>query len=260
MSSGFFVRLPDRGAVRIGGGDRRAFLQGLITNDVALLDRQPCLYACLLTPQGKFLHDFFMSEQDGIITLECEGGERARDLSNRLKKFKLRSKIDLEHIEIHDVFSVIDDGETGGVPDPRHPDLGLRTTALPSTLPEKPFSVWDSRRIALGIPDGSRDMAIEKSTMLESGIDKFNGVSFSKGCFMGQELTARMHYRGLAKKHLVSVRASGGSPVPAPGTDLLTHDGRLIGEMRSGCGDAGLALVKDDMLSLLPEAGLSHMN
>jgi folate-binding protein YgfZ len=256
MSSGFFVRLPNRGAVRIGGEDRRAFLQGLITNDVALLDRQPCVYACLLTPQGKFLHDFFMSEQDGVITLECEGGDRAQDLSSRLKKFRLRSKIDLEYVEIYDVFSVLNDTEADGAPDPRHPDLGFRTTTRPPALPEKPFSAWDCRRIALGIPDGSRDMAVEKSTMLESGIDKLNGVSFSKGCFMGQELTARMHYRGLAKKHLVSIRTAGGAPVPAPGTDLLTADGHLIGEMRSGCVDTGLALVRDDQLPLLPETGL----
>ncbi len=255
MSSGFFVQLPNRGAVRISGEDRRSFLQGLITNDIALLDQQPCIYACLLTPQGKFLHDFFITEENEVITLECEGGNRAQDLFSRLKKFKLRSKVDFECVEHCDVFQIL--GETGMLPDPRHPDLGSRTTVKPVSLPEKSFDFWDHHRIPLGVPDGSRDMALEKSTILESGIDRLNGVSFSKGCFMGQELTARMHYRGLAKKHLIPVRTTDKTPVPASGTDLLTDTGHLIGEMRSGCGDVGMALVKDDMLLFLPEAGLA---
>ena len=247
MSSAFFVRLPDRGAVLIRGDDRRTFLQGLITNDVALLDSQMCVYSCLLTPQGRFLHDFFMTEQGDTIQLECEGGARAIDLMAALKKFKLRSKIELECIENKTVFAGTGESPSGAVPDPRHPDLGWRGETAPEG-DEAPFAVWDRHRLSLGIPDGSRDMEPGRALMLESNIDKLNGLSFTKGCFMGQELTARMHYRALVKKHLRRVH---GDALPPPGTDIPG------GEMRSSCGDLGLALLRDEALPLPEGSGFS---
>lgn len=255
MDKDFYVSLPARGAVRVGGPDRRDFLQGLISNDVALLDSQPCVYACLLTPQGKFLHDFFMTEQGDTITLECEGGSRAQHLYDTLKKFRLRSKITLEYTETIDVYAIISTHpQAGSAPDPRHPAMGARSLQKPD-LREAPFADWDRHRILLGIPDGSRDMIPEQSTLLESGIDHLHGLSLSKGCYMGQELTARMHYRGLAKKHLYPVRSTGGAPLPPPGTDILTG-GHLAGTLRSSSGEIGLALLKDDMIPNLLEAGL----
>lgn len=255
MDKDFYVSLPARGAVRVGGPDRRAFLQGLISNDVALLDSQPCVYACLLTPQGKFLHDFFMTEQGDTITLECEGGGRALHLHDTLKKFRLRSKITLECAENIDVYAINSTRpQAGSAPDPRHPAMGARSLQKPD-LREAPFADWDRRRILLGIPDGSRDMIPEQSTLLESGIDHLHGLSLSKGCYMGQELTARMHYRGLAKKHLYPVRSTGGAPLPPPGTDILTG-GHLAGTMRSSSGEIGLVLLKDGMIPNLLEAGM----
>lgn len=255
MRRGFFTSLPNRGTVRIAGPDRRLFLQGLITNDVALLDPPGAMvYACLLTPQGKFLHDFFMTEQDDMIQLECEGSARAADLAATLKKFRLRSKVEIEHTETQDVFVSLN----GQYRDPRHPALGARSYTRPDEGDEAPFAEWDRHRITFGIPDGSRDMLIGQSTMMECGLDRLNALSLTKGCYMGQELTARMHYRGLAKRHLIPVHIPGhppGSTLPPPGTDLRDGD-TLIGEMRSSCGNIGLALLRDDALERLNTAGL----
>ncbi len=237
-----FVTLPDRGLVRIGGPDRRAFLQGLVTNDIALLDSQPVLYACLLTAQGKFLHDFFVSEQGDVITLECEGGARAENLCDTLKKFRLRANITLEPVLYTGIYiRMTPPPAAGDVPDPRHPSLGFRCREKPD-LPEAPFALWDRHRIALGVPDGSRDMTVGQSTMEEGHFDWLNAISYDKGCYIGQELTARMHYRGLGKKHIYTVQSPA---LPPPGTDLHDAHGGIVGTMRSSCSDLGLALLFD---------------
>ena len=153
------------------------------------------------------MHDFFIIERNNELWLDCEGGERAEDLGQRLKTYKLRSNIDISVEPKITVYAVLNNPiiRSSDYPDPRHMDLGHRTFAKPENLPEHPFEDWDKRRISLTIPDGSRDMTIEKSTMLEAGIDQLNGIDFDKGCYVGQELTARMHYRGLGKKHLYTV-------------------------------------------------------
>src|SRR5690606_33155657 len=107
MSKAFYVTLPGRGLVHIEGEDRTAFLQGLVTNDVDKLAPGRLLYACLLTPQGKFLHDFFIHDGDGFLLLDCEGGARAKDLYDRLNKYRLRSKVKLsveENVPVYAVF------------------------------------------------------------------------------------------------------------------------------------------------------------
>ena len=236
MSKPFSIALPDRGLIHIEGEDRKSFLQGLVSNDMEKLSPDKITYACLLTPQGKFLHDFFVHEGDGFLLLDCEGGERSRDLYERLLKFRLRAKVQLSVEENHPVHAVFNSGE--GLPDPRHEKLGRRSFEKP-TFEEKPFEEWDRLRIFLTIPDGSRDMQLERSTLLDYHIDKLNGIDWNKGCYMGQELTARMHYRGLAKKHVYTVKIDG--TAPAPFTDLPNG-----GTMLSHCGDIGLAHLKDD--------------
>lgn len=234
----FYTTLKNRGLVRVSGVDARSFLQGLISNDISLLDTRPMIYACLLNPQGKFLHDFFMTEDSGTIKLECEGGERARDLYTRLDKYKLRAAVQVECYETVQVYAGVGDVTPR---DPRHPGMGFRTFDRPA-LDEQPFETWDKHRIALAVPDGSRDMVVEKTALDEANIDKLHGVSYDKGCYVGQELTARMHHRGLGKKHLRVVR---GDMLRDPGEEIIVN-GRLAGEMRSRCGDIGLALLKDE--------------
>ena len=260
MSSNFFVKLRDRGAVLVNGPDAKVFLQGLITNDINLLDTQPIVYSCLLTPQGKFLFDFFMTKQDDAIQLECEGGVRATTLLTRLNHFKLRSKVTLETIPEISVFQIVGDDGTNAYPDPRNPALGFRAYVRPDTMPEYRFQEWDRHRILHTVPDGSRDLKVDNSTMAEARIDELNGVSYTKGCYMGQELTARVHHRGLAKKHLMTIQASEPAKTPFPefGEDIRSG-ATLIGEMRSSCGDVGIALIKDEAVALLNSAGFTRL-
>ena len=249
----FYVTLQERGLIHVEGEDRREFLQGLISNDMVKLSSANILYACLLTPQGKFLHDFFVHDGGDFLLIDCEGGERAKDLYTRLNRYRLRSKVTLSVEENYPVFAVF--GEPLGLPDPRHSQMGRRTFNPPD-FEEKPFSEWDARRIRLGIPDGSRDMVVESSTLHEGRIDEWHGVDYHKGCYMGQELTARMHHRGLAKRHLYPVQIEGGCP--APMSDLM--DGNtLLGQMRSSCGDIGLAPLKDDMVEKINGSNKIHL-
>lgn len=243
MSKPFFVKLKNRGLIHIEGEDRYKFLQGLVTNDVENIPSGQAVYTCLLTPQGKFLHDFFVLDGEDFLLLDCEGGERAQDLYKRLNMYRLRSKVTLSIEEHNDIYAVFGTQPTTGSPDPRHSEMGWRTFEKPGDIEERPFEEWDTRRIRLAIPDGSRDMEPEQSTMLESNIDKLHGVAFDKGCYVGQEVTARMHYRGLAKKHLYGVEFKG-APPPETGSDIHVN-GKLIGQMRSSCGQLGLALLKD---------------
>jgi folate-binding protein YgfZ len=245
----YFVTLPGRGLIRIAGADRRAFLDALISHDLNLLDHKKSFYACLLTPQGKFLYDFVIFEKNDSLILDCEGGARLTDLAKKLTLYKLRSKITIEPIDSKPIFATTDEAEYA-YPDPRHPDMGFRTLKKPASMAEEPFTLWDARRIALCIPDGSRDLVVGQSTLIEAGIDRLNGVSFDKGCYIGQELTARMHHRGLAKKHLYALCWPDGTTPPATGDDIML-DGAVVGQMRSQCGQTGLALLKDEAVPAL---------
>lgn len=250
MSKAFYITLKKRGLIHVEGEDRYAFLQGLTSNDVTKVKKEKILYNCLLTPQGKFLHDFFVIHGEGFLLLDCEGGARADDLYERLNKYRLRSDVFLSVEHEHPVYAIFSDDKrdhNSSLADPRHFKMGRRTFEKPS-LPEAAFEEWDKERIALGIPDGSRDMEIERSTLLECHIDKFNGLDWDKGCYMGQELTARMHHRGLGKKHLYTITSD--APLPAPFTDIHLN-GSLIGNMRSSCDNIGLALLKDEVIEEL---------
>lgn len=223
----YVVKLKDRGLIHLEGPDRHEFLQDLITNDIEKLTPQSSIYACLLTPQGKFLHDFFVIEGKDFTLLDCEGGDRAQDLFRRLNMYRLRKDVQISVDDHNDVYAVF--GAPIGLPDPRAPEMGNRSFEKPD-LPEKPFEIWDQHRISLTIPDGSRDLIPEKSTMDEANMDQLNAIDYDKGCYIGQELTARMHYRGLGKKKLQTVEINN-LPEKA--------------ELRSKSGNIGMALVKD---------------
>lgn len=224
----FYVTLPNRGLIHIEGPDRLEFLQALVTNNLEKLSPDEMVYTCLLTPQGKFLHDFFCIWGKDFILLDCEGGERAQDLFRRLNMYRLRKDVQISVEEHNDVYSVF--AAPVGLRDPRDPEMGNRSFEKPEDADEKPFEVWDEHRIKLGIPDGSRDLIPEKSTMDEGNMDQINAIDYEKGCYIGQELTARMHYRGLGKRKLQCVDANN----PPEGA-----------EIRSQCGNLALALVRN---------------
>jgi folate-binding protein YgfZ len=130
--------------------------------------------------------------------------------------------------------------------DPRLPEAGWRVLAPPPIPVSANAADYDAHRIGLGLPDGSKDMEAEKSVLLEGGFDELNGISWTKGCYMGQELTARTRYRGLLKRRLVPVAIEG--PAPERGTPIMTPDGAEAGEMRSSQGAQGLALLRLEWL------------
>lgn len=262
-----FVVLEDRAILVVSGPDRRSFLQGLVSNDVDKVSSQQARYAALLTAQGKYLHDFIMVEHDEAIWLDAEAA-RLTDLRRRLSIYRLRAKVTLDELPDLAVVAAFGEGAltalglpeepgcarvfAGGVAlvDPRLAALGARCVlprdaARPALaaagLAEAEFALYDRLRLGLGIPDGSRDLVLDKSILLESGFDELNGVDWQKGCYIGQELTARTKYRGLIKKRLFPVRIEG--PAPAPGT-ILMRDGRDAGEMRSSRDGIGLALLR----------------
>jgi len=233
--------LPRRGVVELAGQDRVAFLQGLVSNDVAAAAPGRAVWAALLTPQGKWLADFFVVHRPDALLLECER-DQAPMLAERLIKFRLRSKIGLRDAS-NDFAVVAGWGDApmpeGAAPDPRLPEGGWRAI-MPRGNYTDASAAYDLHRLSLGLPD-TADMRAEQTVLLEAGFDELHGVSWDKGCYMGQELTARTKYRGLVKRRLVPVRVEGA--LPAPGTPVL-REGMEMGEMRSGRDGRGMALLR----------------
>jgi tRNA-modifying protein YgfZ len=269
MAQANFVVLEERGIVAVSGPDRRNFLQGLVSNDVARLAADRALYAALLTAQGRYLHDFFMAERDDAIWLDAERA-RLADLSRRLAIYRLRAKVEIAERGELAVVAIFGAGALRGLDlpgeagaarpwrdgvawvDPRLAALGARAILPKATfgaardaagLAAAGFAAYDRHRLILGVADGSRDLVPEKSLLLEAGFDELNGVDWQKGCYVGQELTARTKYRGLVKRRLVPVAIAG--PVPAPGTAVFAS-GSEAGEMRSSREGRGLALLRLD--------------
>jgi folate-binding protein YgfZ len=246
--------LPARGVIEVAGDDAVSFLQGLVSNDVAQAASGRAVWAALLTPQGKWLSDFFIFADGTRLLLDVER-EQAPMLVQRLGRFRLRAKVALsdfsEMLHVHVAWGGAPDVSKNVIaaPDPRLPDAGWRLLA-PRLLPVTATAeAWDEHRLALGLPDGSRDLEAEKTVLLEAGFDELGGVSWSKGCYMGQELTARTKYRGLVKRRLVPVAIVGATP--PPGTPVL-RDGVEVGAMRSGRGGIGLAQLRLEAIGVAP--------
>ena len=239
------VQLPDRGVVEISGEDRVSFLQGLVSNDVTQARPGLAVWAAMLTPQGKWQADFFILATEDALLLECERAQAAW-LVKTLGRYKLRAKVALRDVsDAHAVYvawgQMPQTGAAVMAADPRHPHAGWRVIATEAVPQNASVADWHQHRIALGLPDGGRDMEAEKSVLLEAGFDELHGVSWSKGCYLGQELTARTKYRGLLKRRLVPVRVMG--PLPEAGTPI-THHGDEVGTLRFGVGGMAMALLR----------------
>ena len=246
--------LPDRTAIAVEGPDRAAFLQGLVSNDVAAAAPGRAVWAALLSPQGKWLADFFIFSDADRLLLDCERAQ-APMLVQRLSRYRLRAAVTVAPcaaLAVHVAWNGVPAPPAGALlaPDPRLPEAGWRLlspTPLPATATAED---WDRHRLSLGLPDGSRDLEADKTVLLEAGFDELNGVSWTKGCYMGQELTARTRYRGLLKRRLVPVSAE--AALPPPGTSVLRADGpeagAEVGTLRSSRDGIGLAVLRLDAL------------
>lgn len=260
------TNFDNRGLLLLSGNEVDTFLQGLVSNDVTQADGTKAVYSALLTPQGKFLYDFFIIRTDKGVILDC----RADDIpafSKKLKMYKLRSDVTLEDVSSdYQICALYGDDLDGLLPagtdqrvmedgsivyrDPRLVTAGLRLLALKSldmsSLGAEIASEADYQhyRISLGLPEAPFDLITDKSILLESGFDELNGVDWKKGCYMGQELTARTKYRGLIKKRLVPIQING---EVSSGDDVMA-DGKVVGDVRSVQQSMGIAMIKLDAL------------
>tara|TARA_R110002074_G_scaffold171210_1_gene333604 strand:- start:1040 stop:1930 length:891 start_codon:yes stop_codon:yes gene_type:complete len=256
-----WIWAQDRGILRVGGAEAEAFLQGLVSNDVAKAGSNKAVYAALLTPQGKFLHDFFVIRHGDGFLLDCEA-ERRADLLQRLKRYRLRAKIDL--VDETDEWRVAlawgegceaatADSGAGAIAytDPRLSALGKRVL-MPAGeasgvqgADEGSYADYHRLRLSLGVPAGPDELQVERSFLMESGFDELAGIDWQKGCYVGQEVTARTKYRGLVRRRLTPVSLSGGEPA-ADGR--ISQGGRDVGELRAHRDGVGLAMLKLDAL------------
>jgi folate-binding protein YgfZ len=188
--------LTDRSVIRLSGEDVRGFLQGLVTNDVA--GALP-VWAGLLTPQGKALFDFIVWPDGDDLLIDCEAAQ-ADALVRRLSIYRLRRPITIAKDDGLAVHWSITEGAT---PDPRNPALGHRWIAAP----DGSATGWHAHRLSVGVAEGAGELGQDKTLWLEANARELNGVSFTKGCYIGQENTARMHHRSKVNRQLAVVSA-----------------------------------------------------
>ncbi|TDE41166.1 YgfZ/GcvT domain-containing protein [Antarcticimicrobium sediminis] len=243
-----------RRILRLSGPETEGFLQGLITNDTARLS-DGLVYAALLTPQGKFITDFFLlrdgeGPEAGVLLDVAEA--QADDLVRRLTLYKLRAKVTISPSDLH-----LQRG-TGPVPegalgDPRHPDLGWRAY---TPAPEADDGTdWDAIRVAHCIPETGVELTPD-SYILEAGFESLHGVDFRKGCYVGQEVTARMKHKTELRKGLRRVRVEGSAPV---GTQILSA-GKPVGTLFTQSGGYGIAYLRVERASGEMEAGAARLS
>ena len=235
--------LSDRAIIAVSGPEARTFLQGLITNDLTKLTPEAPLYAALLTPQGKILFDFLLYERDGAILLDCARAT-AEAFEKRLSMYRLRARVDVTSRGDLAVIASWNNDAKGDWRDPRLAGLGYRSVAI-DYVDESSLDAYLAHRLDLGVPEG-RDFGQDEMFALDADLEELNGVSFDKGCYVGQELTARMKHRGTARKKLLPIEAVAGG-LPPPGS-RVSANGSDLGAITSIYRNHGFALIRVDRL------------
>jgi folate-binding protein YgfZ len=235
-----------RRVLRIGGADRVHFLQGLVTNDLRHLDAG-LVYAALLSPQGKYLADFFLKDAGDAILLDADA-DQAPGLAQRLGLYRLRAAVTIEDSGLA-VRRGTGPAPPGALPDPRHPDLGWRAYGAEGGDDGTDF---DAIRVAHCIPEAGIELVPNDTFILEAGFERLHGVDFRKGCYVGQEVTARMKHKTELRKGLATVEVDGAAP---PGTPLATEDGREAGVLYTQSGGRGIAYLRFDRAAGPMQAG-----
>ncbi|SIQ66221.1 MULTISPECIES: folate-binding protein YgfZ [unclassified Bosea (in: a-proteobacteria)] len=259
------TRLIDRGIIRVSGEEARDFLQNLVTNDMEAVTPGHAGYGALLTPQGKIICDFLivaLSEEDGGGFLLDTPLLQIPDLMKRLKLYKLRAKVALEDLTERSAVLASADGaplpaEAGLVyDDPRLPALGQRAVvdvAGVESLIDAGAESYHARRVGLGVPAGGRDFAYGDTFPHEALLDQLGGVSFKKGCYIGQEVVSRMQHRGTARTRVVPVLFDQG--VATETGAQAVAGGKVLGAIGSTADGKALAMLRLDRLADALAAG-----
>jgi folate-binding protein YgfZ len=247
--------LDDRAVIAISGAEARGFLQGLVTNDIVNgLAPGAGLYTALLSPQGKILFDFLVTEGDGALLLDV-ARISSNTLLKKLRMYRLRARLEIEERPQLGVYvnlgghpdhrRTLYADRAVSFPDPRLAELGVRSIGAHAEMPANLSGPhhYHQRRLELGVPEAG-DFGVEKVFALDAGLEELHGVSFTKGCYVGQELTSRMKHRATARKRILPVTAQ--DPLPPQGA--ITRGGAEIGELLSTYGTRGFALVRLDRL------------
>lgn len=234
-----------RNILKIEGEGARDFLQDLISNDMRRVDAGELLYAALLTPQGKYLADFFVVRADAGVLVDVDAS-LADDLLRRLNMYRLRAKVTITPTDMS-VARGTGPAPDGALADPRHPSLGWRHYGGMGD----DGTDWDALRVAHCIPQTGVELIPNETFVLEVGFDRLNGVDFRKGCYVGQEVTARMRHKTELRKGLVRVEVTGAAE---PGT-AITADGKPAGTLHTRSGDAALAYLRFDRAGGVMQAG-----
>ncbi|MEW6768880.1 MAG: folate-binding protein [Pseudomonadota bacterium] len=252
--------LPDRGVIKVSGEDARRFLDGLVTTDVEKVAPGVARFGALLTPQGKIIADFLITEasagQGGGFLLDCAKA-LSKPLADRLGIYKLRAKVSVENLSDSMGVLAVWDGEPAMKPDlafadPRNEKLGWRIL-VPEELAEKATAAigaqlsdatsYEAHRIACGVPRGGVDFIYNDAFPHEANMDRLHGVDFDKGCYVGQEVVSRMEHRGTARTRIVRMRVENGAP--EIGTAIVAGE-KPVGTMGSSANELGLALLRID--------------
>jgi len=255
--------LPDRGVIKVSGEDARSFLNGLITTDLAEFKPGLGRFGALLTPQGKIIIDFLITEapdgHGGGFLIDCPLA-LAQALTDKLRFYKLRAKVVVENLTGSLGVVAAWDGEFAmkpdlAFPDPRDERLGWRIL-VPEELKQKVADLigadlvnsaeYEAHRILTGVPRGGLDFMYGDAFPHETNMDRLNGVDFGKGCYVGQEVVSRMQHRGTARTRTVRVLLDG--PSPEPGATILAGE-KPVGTMGSTAGQNGLALIRTDRVA-----------
>lgn len=230
-----------RVVLRITGEDARDLLQDLVTNNLDRLEAGKLIYSALLTPQGKYLFDFFMTLDGDAMLLEV-AKDRASALAQRLMMYRLRKKMEIEATDLTvSVHWGAGDTPDGAMPDPRHDMLGWRRYGAPIEATAD-RAAYDALRVQVMAPESGIELIPDDSYILEMGFERLNGVDFKKGCYVGQEVTARMKHKTELRKGLAVVDIKGEA---SPG-DEINADGKMAGQLRTISGDKALAYLRFD--------------
>lgn len=244
--------LPDRALIQLTGADAEHFLHNLVTTDIAALPEHEAFPGALLTPQGKILFDFLVWRDGEGFVIET-AAEQREALIKRLTMYKLRAAVDIVPGEAAGTTVLWGaEADAAGVVDHRFAVAGVRVLHKPGKATDDGRQGYDALRVLSGIAEAGSDFALQDAFPHDVLYDQLGGVSFRKGCYVGQEVVSRMQHRGTARRRVVTV--TGEAPLPAPGSEL-SAGGKPIGTLGTVAGNRGLAIVRIDRAGEAMAAG-----